>query len=161
MTALHWFLLAGLALLVVVGRFWFRLLVAVLVYAVLDAGGRLGARLGRCALKLDRRIDEWRHELQRRDDEVERVVDQVGYAVRHGATRGEEEYNQLDDRDMDLLARAIDNLGCYVQVWPRRLQWRRRDLHCTGSKLGLHALAPADRDAFADAIANLDGEGEG
>ncbi len=137
---------------------WLRLAAAVVLYFALDAGARLGARLAVRALKLDIRIDRWRHELQRREGVVTFVTSKVAYHVKVGATSGEEEFEFLDDRDMDLLARAIDNLGCYSQVWPQRLQWRRRDLHCTGSRLGLHALAPADRDAFADAIANLDGE---
>lgn len=139
---------------------WFRLILMVLLYFALDAGARFGARLAKRALKLDLRIDEWRHELRHREGVVSLVAGKVAYHVKVGGTSGEEEYEFLDNRDMDLLARAIDNLGCYAQVWPTRLQWRRRDLHCTGSRLGLHALAPADRDAFADAIANLDGEGE-
>lgn len=139
---------------------WLRLAGAILLYMALDAGARLGARLAKRAFKLDLRIDAWRHELRRREGVVTFVASKVAYHVKVGATRGEEEYEYLDDRDMDLLARAIDNLGCYAQVWPRCMQWRRRDLRCTGSRLGLHALAPADRDAWADAIADLDGEGE-
>lgn len=143
------------------GLRWFRLAAAILLYMALDVCARLGARLAKRALRLDLCIDRWRHELQRRPWDVDRIVGQVNYAVRHGATSGQSEYKFLDDGDMELLARAIDNLGCYAQVWPRRLQWRRRDMHCTGDHLSLAAFAPADRDAWADAIANLDGEAEG
>ncbi len=141
---------------------WFRLTAAIVVYSVLDAGARLGARLAKRALRLDLRIDRWRRELQQRPEVVRAVTVLVGSRVQHGATSGEERYDYLDDGDVDRLARAIDNLGCYATVWPRCLTWRRRDLHCMGAGklLGLHALAPADRDAMADAIANLDGEGE-
>ena len=160
MTALNWLVLAGIVLLLTVDRLRIRLLAATLLYLALDAGARLGARLARRALKLDLRIGRWRHELRWREGVVTTVAGRVAYHVKVGATRGEEKYEFLDARDMDLLARAIDNLGCYAQVWPTRLQWRRRDLHCRGANglLSLHALAPADRDAWADALANLDGE---
>ncbi len=141
---------------------WIRLAAALLLYLALDAGARLGAWLAKRALKLDPRIDRWRHELQRRPEVVRTVTVRVESHVLRGATSGEEQYDYLDDGDVDRLARAINNLGCYATVWPRRLQWRRRDLHCKGANglLSLHALAPADRDAWADAIANLDGEVE-
>ena len=139
---------------------WLRLTAAVVLYFALDHLARLGARLAKRALSLDLRIDRWRHELQRRSEVVRAVTVLVESRVRRGATSGEEQYDYLDEDDVARLARAIDNLGCYVTVWPRRLQWRRRDLHCSGARLGLHALAPADRDAFAEAIGNLDGEGE-
>ena len=160
MTVLNWFALGFAVLLAVAGRLWIRLVAAILIYFALDAAARLGARLARCALRLDLRIDEWRHGLRGREGVVTLVTGRVAYHVKIGATSGEERYEYLDQRDMDLLARAMDNLGCYVIIWPRRLNWRRRDVHCSGERLGLHALAPADRDAWADAIANLDGEGE-
>jgi hypothetical protein len=137
---------------------WLRLTAAALLYLALDLLARLGARLAKRALRLDLRIDKWRHELQRRPGTVRAVTVLVESRVQHGATSGEERYDYLDDGDVAVLARAIDNLGCYVTVWPRCLQWRRRDVKCSGARLGLHALAPADRDAWADAIANLDGE---
>lgn len=139
---------------------WVRLAAGMMAYTWLAIFAYFGCWFAAWAARLDCQLDDWRHELQRRDGEVERVVAQVAYAVRHGATSGSWEYDFLDARDMDQLARAIDNLGCYAQVWPWRLQWRRRDLRCNGARLGLHALAPADRDAFAEAIGNLDGEAE-
>ena len=160
MTALNWLVLAGIVLLLAVDRLRIRLLAATLLYLALDAAARLGARLAKRALELDLRIGRWRHELERREGAVTTIAGRIAGHVRAGATRGEEEYEFLNARDMDLLARAIDNLGCHVQVWPTRLQWRRRDLHCRGANglLSLYALAPADRDAWADALANLDGE---
>jgi hypothetical protein len=139
---------------------WFRLTAAVILYFALDNAARLGARLAKRALRLNLRIDKWRHELQRHPETVRAVTVLVESHVRRGATSGEEWYDYIDDGDVDRLARAIDNLGCYVTVWPRCLQWRRRDVKCSGVRLGLHALAPADRDAWADALANLDGEAE-
>ena len=139
---------------------WLRLLVGVLaLMLVLEPAAAIGRWLGRLAQRLDVRVDEWRHELRRSDARVADAADEVALAVRHGATSGAVEYEHLDDRDMERLARAIDNRGCYVKVWHRRAEWTRRDRAPTGAHLSLAALPPADRDAFSDAIANLDGEG--
>ena len=146
-------------LLAVAGRLWIRLVAAILLCGLLDAAVYLGLRIVDWRDALDQRIDEWRHGLHGREGVGTLVTGRVAYHVKIGATSGEERYEYLDQRDMDLLARAMDNLGCYIIIWPRRLNWRRRDVHCSGERLGLHALAPADRDAWADAIANLDGEG--
>ena len=140
---------------------WVRLTAAALAYIVLLApAAALGKRIGVWAQRLDVQLDDWRHELQRQGEPVDLQVEKVAYAVRYGATEGSCHYDYLDDVDMERLARAIDNCGCYVKVWPRRLEWRRRDRHPKGELFGLHALAPADRDAWSDAIANLDGEAE-
>lgn len=141
---------------------WAWFVAGAALYLPLAIVAYLGGYAGQWAALLDCWLDGWRDELRRRPGTVRAVTVLVGSHVRRGAKGGEEEYDHLNDSDMDRLARAIDNLGCFATVWPRRLQWRRRDLHCKGHDglLGLHALAPADRDAWADAIANLDGETE-
>ena len=137
---------------------WIRLAAAILLYFALDVIGRLGARAAKGARWLDLRIDDWRHDQQRHDDVVRSIVDNVAYRIRCGGTTGAEEYEYLDDRDVERLARAIDNLGCYARVWSRRAEWDRRDRSPTGERVTLAALPPADRDAWAEAIGNLDGE---
>lgn len=133
---------------------------AVVVYTLLLApAAAVGAWVVRLAQRADVRLDAWRYAFQRHDARVASLVDQVAYAIRQGATAGSFTYEYLNERDLDRLARAIDNCGCYVQAWSRRLTWTRRDRHPTGETLSLAALPPADRDAWADAIANLDGEG--
>lgn len=137
------------------------MLAGVLLYACLSIVNGVGSWAGIWAARLDCKLDDWRHRLRTRPDVVSDVVGRIAHHVQQGATAGAEHYGYLDDDDMRILARAIDNLGCYCTVAPRHVQWSRRDTRCKGRGrlLGPHAFAPADRDALAEAIGNLDGEG--
>lgn len=134
-----------------------RLLAGLIVYVlVLGPAAAIGSWLGVLARRLDARLEVWRHEL-RPVDAVRLAVARVAYAIRHGVPCGAVDYDALGVHDMDRLARAIENLGCDATVWPRRAWWARH-LRPTGERLELADLPSADRAAWADAIANLDGE---